>query len=106
MRPARHLDDAGRRATLEGGGTQRVSAEVPLGSGGFADDLAPDDALVAVPLPPGSDAAALDAVGRAGSSPTPSTRPADEPGRSRVDAAPATTTPRSRVPPDPTAACA
>jgi xanthine dehydrogenase small subunit len=63
-RPSRHLDDAGRRAELEGGVAQRVRPEVPLGSGGFADDGAPLDALVAVPLPPGSDAAASEALGR------------------------------------------
>jgi aerobic-type carbon monoxide dehydrogenase small subunit (CoxS/CutS family) len=59
----RRLDDAARRATLEGGVPQRVGPDVPLGSGGFADDLAPDGTLVAVPLPSGSDAAAVDAVG-------------------------------------------
>jgi hypothetical protein len=31
-----------------------VGTEIPLGDGGFADDRAPRDALVAVPLPPGS----------------------------------------------------
>jgi hypothetical protein len=36
------------RAELEGGGPQRVGADVSLGRGGFADDLAPLDALVAV----------------------------------------------------------
>jgi len=45
----RDLDAAGRRATLEGGVEQRVAPEVALGRGGFADDLAPADALVAVP---------------------------------------------------------
>ena len=35
---------------------QRVGGDVALGHGGFADDTAPRDALVAVPLPPGSDA--------------------------------------------------
>src|SRR5580704_1512601 len=44
----RRFDDAARRATLEGGVPQRVGRDVPAGSGGFADDLAPDDALVAV----------------------------------------------------------
>jgi aerobic-type carbon monoxide dehydrogenase small subunit (CoxS/CutS family) len=62
-RTSRQLDDAARRAALEGGVPQRVGPEVPLGSGGFADDVAPDDALVAVPLPAGSDAATVDAVG-------------------------------------------
>ena len=45
----RDLEAASRRATLEGGATQLVSPEVALGRGGFADDLAPTDALVAVP---------------------------------------------------------
>jgi xanthine dehydrogenase small subunit len=44
----RDLDRASRRATIEGGGPQRVVTEVALGRGGFADDLAPHDALVAV----------------------------------------------------------
>ena len=38
-----------RRAELEGGGAQRVGADVALGAGGFADDRAPAGALVAVP---------------------------------------------------------
>jgi xanthine dehydrogenase small subunit len=45
----RDLDAAARRATLEGRTPQRVDPEVPLGHGGFADDAAPPDALVAVP---------------------------------------------------------
>jgi xanthine dehydrogenase small subunit len=45
----RDLDAAERRALLEGGVPQRVSPDVALGRGGFADDLAPTDALVAVP---------------------------------------------------------
>ena len=45
----RDLDAAGRRATLEGGSPQRVGPAVALGHGGFADDGAPSDALVAVP---------------------------------------------------------
>lgn len=40
---------AAERAALEGGGQQSVGAEVALGRGGFADDTAPADALVAVP---------------------------------------------------------
>jgi aerobic-type carbon monoxide dehydrogenase small subunit (CoxS/CutS family) len=40
---------AARRAELEGGVTQRVGPEVTLGRGGFANDLAPADSLVAVP---------------------------------------------------------
>ena len=47
--PVRDLDAAGRRATLEGGVPQQVGPEVVLGGGGFADDTAPADALVAVP---------------------------------------------------------
>jgi xanthine dehydrogenase small subunit len=45
----RDLDAASRRATIEGGAEQRVGPEVVLGRGGFADDAAPEDALVAVP---------------------------------------------------------
>jgi xanthine dehydrogenase small subunit len=50
--PRRRLRDlaaAGRRAGVEGGTAQRVGPDVALGHGGFADDLAPLDALVAVP---------------------------------------------------------
>ncbi|HYU39877.1 MAG TPA: 2Fe-2S iron-sulfur cluster-binding protein [Acidimicrobiia bacterium] len=63
----RDLDAASRRATLEGGVSQRAAPDVPLGAGGFADDAAPSDALVAVPRPPGgTDAnggAVVDAAG-------------------------------------------
>ena len=45
----RDLDAASRRATIEGGTHQRVGTDVVLGQGGFADDTAPADALVAVP---------------------------------------------------------
>jgi hypothetical protein len=45
----RDLDAASRRAAIEGGGPQRVAPDVALGGGGFADDGAPADALVAVP---------------------------------------------------------
>jgi hypothetical protein len=45
----RDLDAASRRATLEGAGPQRVGASVACGGGGFAEDSAPPDALVAVP---------------------------------------------------------
>jgi xanthine dehydrogenase small subunit len=64
----RDLDAAARRASLEGGVSQRVESDVPLGGGGFADDTAPPDALVAVPLPPGArpDAAADAVVDAAG----------------------------------------
>ena len=47
-RRARDLDAASRRATLEGGVDQRVALDVPLGAGGFADDMAPDGCAVAV----------------------------------------------------------
>ena len=45
--------DAERRAGLEGGVAQRVAPDVALGRGGFADDLAPADALVALPAAAG-----------------------------------------------------
>jgi hypothetical protein len=57
------LDAAARRAELEGGGRQRVGLDVPLGGGGFADDVAPRDALVAVPCPQGTGAGAVEAAG-------------------------------------------
>ena len=47
--PERDLDAAARRATIEGGVSQRVGTEVVLGGAGFADDTAPADSLVAVP---------------------------------------------------------
>lgn len=47
--PGRDFAAAARRATIEGRCPQRVSPAVALGDGGFADDTAPDDALVAVP---------------------------------------------------------
>jgi hypothetical protein len=47
--PRRDLDAAARRAAIEGGTVQRVGPDIALGGGGFADDTAPDDALVAVP---------------------------------------------------------
>jgi hypothetical protein len=59
----RDLDAASQRATLEGHAPQTVGRDVPFGHGGFADDTAPRDALVAVPLPPGSPADAVDAAG-------------------------------------------
>jgi xanthine dehydrogenase small subunit len=61
--PRPDLDAAARRAELEGGGRQRVGIDVPLGGGGFADDVAPRDALVAVPWPTRSTVAAVDAAG-------------------------------------------
>lgn len=45
----RDLDAAARRASIEGGVSQRVGREIVIGEGGFADDTAPADALVAVP---------------------------------------------------------
>ena len=46
--PTRDLDAASTRATLETGGPQLVAPGVALGQGGFSDDTAPPDALVAV----------------------------------------------------------
>lgn len=46
---ARDLTAAAARAEVEGGVPQAVSAAVALGHGGFADDGAPADALVALP---------------------------------------------------------
>lgn len=40
---------AAARAALEGGSPQRCGADIALGRGGFADDDAPPDCLVAVP---------------------------------------------------------
>ncbi len=54
---------AARRAALEGGVPQRVGADVPQGGGGFADDIGPRDALVAVPRLPGSDTDGVEAEG-------------------------------------------
>lgn len=45
----RDLARAAARAAIEGRTPQRVGPEVALGHGGFADDEAPHDALVAVP---------------------------------------------------------
>ena len=59
----RDLDAAARRAALEGGVAQAVRPDIPLGGAHFADDTAPRDALVAVPLPPGSGAEAVEAAG-------------------------------------------
>ncbi|MET0904166.1 MAG: 2Fe-2S iron-sulfur cluster-binding protein [Acidimicrobiales bacterium] len=47
--PPRDLDGATARARLETGGPQRVAPVVALGHGGFSDDTAPPDALVAIP---------------------------------------------------------
>ena len=46
--PERDWAAASRRAELEGGGPQAVGPAVALGEGGFADDTAPDSALVAL----------------------------------------------------------
>jgi xanthine dehydrogenase small subunit len=48
QRGPRDLGAAARRAELEGGVAQRVGSEVPLGSGGFSEDIAPRHALVAM----------------------------------------------------------
>jgi len=61
--PPRRSDAAMQRAQLEGGVPQRIGAVIPLGDGGFADDLAPRDAMVAVPRPPGSAAESVEAGG-------------------------------------------
>lgn len=61
----RDLAAAARRAAMEGGVAQAVAPDVPLGLAGFADDTAPREALVAVPLPPVSKAASVDAAGMA-----------------------------------------
>jgi aerobic-type carbon monoxide dehydrogenase small subunit (CoxS/CutS family) len=45
----RDLHAAADRATLEGGAPQLVAPAIALGRGGFADDTAPADALVALP---------------------------------------------------------
>jgi hypothetical protein len=54
----RDLDGAAERAFIEGRVAQRVAADVALGRGGFADDTAPADALVAVPAADGGWAVA------------------------------------------------
>lgn len=48
-RDDRDLDAASARAAIETGGPQQVAPEIALGRGGFSDDTAPADALVAVP---------------------------------------------------------
>src|SRR2546430_8398449 len=47
--PPRDLEAAARRAAIEGGVPQDVGPQVALGRGGFADDTASLDALIAVP---------------------------------------------------------
>lgn len=49
----RDMDRASRRAGLEGAAVQSVGTHVALGAAGFADDTAPDGALVAVRSPGG-----------------------------------------------------
>ncbi|MDR3650988.1 MAG: 2Fe-2S iron-sulfur cluster-binding protein [Acidimicrobiales bacterium] len=66
---SRDLRAAAARATLEGGELQTVGAGVACGGGGFAEDTAPADALVAVPDGRGGWAVAsslAQARGRAG----------------------------------------
>jgi aerobic-type carbon monoxide dehydrogenase small subunit (CoxS/CutS family) len=57
LRGIRDLEAASRRATIEGHAPQRVSADIALGRGGFAEDTAPMGALVAMPR---ADAVAID----------------------------------------------
>lgn len=47
-------EDAAMRASIEGRSRQAVGPEVALGQGGFADDSAPADALVALPTDDGA----------------------------------------------------
>ncbi|HET6965627.1 MAG TPA: 2Fe-2S iron-sulfur cluster-binding protein [Acidimicrobiales bacterium] len=54
----RDLEAAARRAAIEGRTPQAVGPMVALGGGGFSDDTAPPDALVAVPDPAGGWAVA------------------------------------------------
>ncbi len=61
--PTRDLEAASRRSELEGGVPQRVALDVPLGQGGFADDTAPRDVLVAVLAPAGTSAPTEAAAG-------------------------------------------
>jgi xanthine dehydrogenase small subunit len=52
--PPRDRHAAAQRASLEGRTPQTVGPDVALGRGGFADDTAPTDALVAVRAPDGT----------------------------------------------------
>ncbi len=70
-RSAPPSDAGARRAALEGGVAQAVGPDVALGRGGFADDTAPDDCLVAVIEPVSGEwvvaesrAAALERAGK------------------------------------------
>ncbi len=56
--PSRDLSLAAERAALEGGVPQQVDASVPLGGAKFADDMAPRDAVVAVPRSAGVEVSA------------------------------------------------
>jgi hypothetical protein len=53
------------RAEIEGGAPQRVGPTVALGAGGFADDTAPTDALVAVPAAEGDGWVVAESVAEA-----------------------------------------
>ncbi len=59
----RDLDRASQRSMCEGGVAQCVDADAVCGRGGFADDTAPRDALVAVLKPLESDAPSVNAAG-------------------------------------------
>ncbi len=48
VRPASTSNDSERRAEIEGRSSQLVDPSVALGRGGFADDTAPEDSLIAV----------------------------------------------------------
>ena len=61
---------AANRAGIEGGVPQRVGAHVAAGAGGFADDTAPGDALVAVPSSAGWAVGPTVAAARAASGKT------------------------------------
>jgi hypothetical protein len=61
---------AATRAGIEGGVPQRVGADVAAGAGGFADDTAPRDALVAVPSSSGWAVGPTVAAARAASGKT------------------------------------
>lgn len=52
--PARDLEAASARATMEGGVHQRLDPDVAMGRGGFADDTAPADTVVALLDPDGT----------------------------------------------------
>lgn len=60
--PSRDLAAATRRATIEGRTPQHVGPDVAMGDGGFADDTAPTDALVAVRAADGTWVVADDVV--------------------------------------------